>query len=82
MSYNKAQGMLFNGVKVSLNKTNQDGISALDGAQKLLTKKGSTIFPFTFMAETANGKRELPIADLEDFEAFAVQFIMERQSVI
>jgi hypothetical protein len=79
-SYTKNQGAEINGVEVSLNESNQNGIAAVLTGLKLAEEVGENMFPLTFKAESVNGTVSIPFTDLTEFKAFAMQFMSQRQA--
>jgi len=75
ISYNKRIGTLINGVMVSSNKANADGIVSIKSAYELV---GDALFPTNFEAETVNGVVPIPLIDYGEFTALAIQFIASR----
>jgi hypothetical protein len=76
----KQDGILIKGVGVSLNESNQNGIASVMAGATLANKKGVSIFPLNFNAETAQGVESVSFADLAEFEDFALEFVASRQS--
>lgn len=78
----KMVGIEIKGVNVSLNETNQNGLSALKSAFDLATEFDAQgqFFPIKFNAETATGEQVVELADEAEFKQFGLQFILARKS--
>ncbi|ASM53693.1 hypothetical protein PNIG_a1544 [Pseudoalteromonas nigrifaciens] len=78
----KMAGIEVKGVNVSLNETNQNGLSALKSAFDLATEfdAGDQFFPIKFNAETATGEQVVELVDEAEFKQFGLQFIMARKA--
>jgi len=78
----KMVGIEIKGVNVSLNETNQNGLSALKSAFDLATEfdAQAQFFPIKFNAETATGEQVVELADEAEFKKFGLQFILARKS--
>lgn len=76
----KKAGIIVQGVGVSLNESNQNGIASVSAGEELAVKFGSSIFPLNFNAETAQGVAAVQFETLEDFEQFALEFMVARQA--
>lgn len=78
----KALGIEFKGVNVSLNESNQNGLSALKSALELSKEfeVSDQFFPINFNAETCDGTRVLTLVDEAEFKEFGLQFIMARKA--
>ena len=74
-SYGKRQGIEIDGVSVSLNKDNSDGLVSIHTAYALV---GDALFPTNFIADNASGTVSIPLADYTEFTAFALQFLAAR----
>ncbi|URQ87738.1 hypothetical protein J8Z28_07815 [Pseudoalteromonas sp. SCSIO 43088] len=79
---NKLIGIEFKGVQVSLNESNQNGLSALKSALELAKELGSEneFFPVNFNAETRQGVKVLTLVDEAEFKNFGLQFVMARKA--
>ncbi|ANS04631.1 hypothetical protein [uncultured Mediterranean phage] len=77
----KTLGIEFKGVHVSLNESNQNGLSALKSALELSKEfeVDDQFFPINFNAETCTGTKILMLADEAEFKQFGLQFIMARK---
>lgn len=78
-SYLKRKGAFINGVQIDLGKNNQDGLVAVDVGIRLALKFKQDMFPIKFRAETVNGTQVVQWDNVEEFELFALKFLMERQ---
>jgi len=78
----KMAGIEIKGVNVSLNETNQNGLSALKSAFDLATEfdAQAQFFPIKFNAETATGEQVVELVDEAEFKQFGLQFILARKS--
>lgn len=78
----KMVGIEIKGVNVSLNETNQNGLSALKSAFDLATEFDAQgqFFPIKFNAETATGEQVVELADEAEFKQFGLQFILARKA--
>lgn len=78
----KLQGIEFKGVHVSLNESNQNGLSALKSALELAKEfeVDSQFFPVNFNAETCQGVQVLTLDNETEFKSFGLQFIMARKA--
>lgn len=78
----KMVGIEIKGVNVSLNETNQNGLSALKSAFDLATEFDAQgqFFPIKFNAETATGEQVVELVDEAEFKQFGLQFILARKS--
>lgn len=78
----KMVGIEIKGVNVSLNETNQNGLSALKSALDLATEFDAQgqFFPIKFNAETATGEQVVELVDEAEFKQFGLQFILARKS--
>lgn len=79
VSYNKKQGMDYNGVQLSLTEANQNGLTALQAGIILSEEVGGSMFPLNFNAETPSGNEKIPLNNLSEFKALALAFMAERQ---
>lgn len=79
-SYIKNLGAEINGVQVSLNEANQNGIASVLTGLNLATEVGANMFPLTFKAESSTGIVPIAFADLAEFKAFALTFMSQRQT--
>mgnify|MGYP001211499841 CR=1 FL=1 len=79
---NKLIGIEFKGVQVSLNESNQNGLSALKSALELAKEFESEneFFPVNFNAETRQGVKVLTLVDEAEFKNFGLQFVMARKA--
>lgn len=79
---NKLIGIEFKGVQVSLNESNQNGLSALKSALELAKEFESEneFFPVNFNAETRQGVKVLTLVDEAEFKNFGFQFVMARKA--
>lgn len=79
---NKLIGIEFKGVQVSLNESNQNGLSALKSALELAKEfeSESEFFPVNFNAETRQGVKVLTLVDEAEFKNFGLQFVMARKA--
>ena len=75
-SYKKHMGVSINGVAISSNKENADGIVSIKAAYDII---GDAVFPTNFMAETPNGIVAVPFNSYENYIDFTLQFIAARQ---
>ncbi len=78
--YMKEQGAEINGVIVSLNENNQNGIAAVLTGLNLASEVGANMFPISFKAESNSGIISIPFETLEEFKGFALQFMGARQA--
>ena len=78
-SFMKEQGAEINGVIVSLNENNQNGIAAVLAGLNLASEIGIEMFPIIFKAESPSGISSISFDDLSEFKAFALTFMSERQ---
>lgn len=78
----KMAGIEIKGVNVSLNETNQNGLSALKSAFDLATEfdAQAQFFPIKFNAETATGEQVVELVDEAEFKQFGLQFILARKA--
>ena len=78
----KIQGIEFKGVHVSLNESNQNGLSALKSALEIAKEfeVDDEFFPINFNAETCDGTQVLTLVDEAEFKEFGLQFIMARKA--
>ncbi|MCG9711099.1 hypothetical protein L1D46_20215 [Pseudoalteromonas sp. Isolate3] len=79
---NKLKGIECKGVFVSLNESNQNGLSALKSALELATEFGEAeaFFPVNFNAETAKGVQVVTLENEAEFKQFGLNFIMARKA--
>lgn len=79
----KLKGIEHRGVCVTLNESNQNGLSALKSALELATEFGEVeqFFPIKFNAETSNGVQVLLLEDEAEFKQFGLDFIMARKAL-
>ncbi|MAE02336.1 hypothetical protein [Pseudoalteromonas lipolytica] len=79
---NKLVGIEFKGVQVSLNESNQNGLSALKSALELAKEfeAENEFFPVNFNAETRQGVKVLSLVDEAEFKNFGLQFVMARKA--
>jgi len=79
---NKLVGIEFKGVHVSLNESNQNGLSALKSALELAKEFGAEneVFPVNFNAETRQGVKVLTLVDEAEFKNFGLQFVLARKA--
>ena len=77
----KAIGVEFNGVGVSLNEANQNGLSALKSALELAKEfeVEDQFFPVNFNAETYEGVKVLTLTNETEFKNFGLQFVLARK---
>lgn len=75
----KAVGLNFNGVNISLNESNQNGLAAIKTALDMAEKIGVDAFPINFNAETKSGIKSAAINDMSEFNDLFVQFFVARQ---
>lgn len=75
----KATGLNFNGVNISLNESNQNGLAAIKTALDMAEKIGVDAFPINFSAETKSGVKSAAINDMSEFNDLFVQFFVARQ---
>ncbi len=75
----KANGLNFNGVNISLNESNQNGLAAIKTALDMAEKIGVDAFPLNFNAETKSGVKSAAINDMSEFNDLFVQFFVARQ---
>jgi len=78
-SSDKAMGISFGGVNISLNESNQNGLSAIKTALEMAASVGVDAFPLNFSAETAGGDKSVAINDIDEFNDLFVQFFIARQ---
>ncbi|WP_062564152.1 hypothetical protein [Pseudoalteromonas shioyasakiensis] len=78
----KIQGIEFKGIDVSLNESNQNGLSALKSALEIAKEfeVDDEFFPINFNAETCDGTQVLTLVDEAEFKEFGLQFIMARKA--
>ncbi len=78
----KALGIEFKGVHISLNESNQNGLSALKSALELSKEfeVSDQFFPINFNAETCDGTQVLTLVDEAEFKEFGLQFVMARKA--
>lgn len=78
----KLKGIECKGVFVSLNESNQNGLSALKSALELATEFGEAeaFFPVNFNAETAQGVQVVTLENEAEFKQFGLNFIMARKA--
>ncbi|RZD22404.1 hypothetical protein [Pseudoalteromonas sp. MEBiC 03485] len=79
---NKLKGIEYKGVFVSLNESNQNGLSALKSALELATEFGEAeaFFPVNFNAETAQGVQVVTLGNEAEFKQLGLNFIMARKA--
>lgn len=79
---NKLKGIECKGVFVSLNESNQNGLSALKSALELAKSFGESeaFFPVNFNAETAQGVQVVTLENEADFKQFGFSFILARKA--
>jgi len=79
---NKLKGIECKGVFVSLNESNQNGLSALKSALELATEFGAAeaFFPVNFNAETAQGVQVVTLENETEFKQFGLNFILARKA--
>lgn len=79
---NKLKGIECKGVFVSLNESNQNGLSALKSALELATEFGQAeaFFPVNFNAETAQGVQVVTLENEAEFKQFGFNFILARKA--
>jgi len=75
----KSTGLNFNGVNISLNESNQNGLAAIKTALDMAEKIGVNAFPINFNAETKSGVKSAAINDMSEFNDLFVQFFVARQ---
>ncbi|TMP19077.1 hypothetical protein CWC02_08395 [Pseudoalteromonas sp. S2721] len=78
----KLNGIECKGVFVSLNESNQNGLSALKSALELATEFGAAeaFFPVNFNAETAQGVQVVKLENETEFKQFGFNFILARKA--
>ncbi len=79
---NKLKGIECKGVFVSLNESNQNGLSALKSALELAKEfgKAEAFFPVNFNAETAKGVQVVTLENEAEFKQFGFNFILARKA--
>ena len=79
---NKLKGIECKGVFVSLNESNQNGLSALKSALELAKEFGEAeaFFPVNFNAETAQGVKVVTLENEAEFKQFGFSFILARKA--
>ena len=79
---NKLKGIECKGVFVSLNESNQNGLSALKSALELATEFGAAeaFFPVNFNTETAQGVQVVKLENETEFKQFGFNFILARKA--
>lgn len=77
--YLKAQGKEIYGYQISLNKSNQNGLSALYEGASIAQEHSLNYFPVNFLADTSEGKVSIPFDKMDDLAMFYINFISERQ---
>lgn len=80
---NKAIGIGFKGINVSLTEANQNGLSALKSALDLAVEFGvkEQFFPINFNADTAKGTQIVKLLDEDEFKQFGFNFIIARKTL-
>jgi hypothetical protein len=80
---NKAIGIGFKGINVSLTEANQNGLSALKSALDLAVEFGvkDQFFPINFNADTPKGTQIVKLLDEDEFKQFGFNFILARKSL-
>lgn len=75
----KKHGTDILGSTISLNETNQNGLSAIKSAIELASKYNQNIFPIIFKADTNDGTTKVEFNDESSFDNFCLMFLHERQ---
>ncbi len=70
----KIQGVAFKGVQVSYSEANQNGLGMMELFQAKKKKKGTTIYPLKFRADTPNGKQFIVFEDEGEYDDFVELF--------
>jgi len=78
----KSKGIEHKGVFVSLNESNQNGLSSLKSALELAKEFNvdDQFFPINFNAETAQGVQVVTLENEAEFKQFGLNFILARKA--
>lgn len=82
-SYSKSQGIVINGIKISLGNANADGLMQIktfyDIAKEVACDLAeSMVFPTNLDARTASGEVKVPIKTYNEFIQYSLQFAAAR----